>query len=173
MRAEHDEAIEAVRRSRARHAEPLPLRLGEGELAPFQWAGVRYLLEARRAFLADEPGLGKTVQALATLEADDAFPAVVVCPASLRLLWEREAARWLPHRTTTLLTGARPRAARGRHHDPELRGRRRASASTSCGAARAGSCSTSRTTARTRGRSAPRRSGGSRTASRATRCGSR
>jgi SWI/SNF-related matrix-associated actin-dependent regulator of chromatin subfamily A-like protein 1 len=105
MRAEHDEAIEAVRRSRARHAEPLPLRLGEGELAPFQWAGVRYLLEARRAFLADEPGLGKTVQALATLEADDAFPAVVVCPASLRLVWEREAARWLPHRTTTLLTG--------------------------------------------------------------------
>jgi SNF2 family DNA or RNA helicase len=45
------------------------------------------------------------VQALATLEADDAFPAVVVCPASLRLVWEREAARWLPHRSTTLLTG--------------------------------------------------------------------
>ena len=105
LRREHDEAIEAVRRSRARSAEPLPLRLGAGELAPFQWAGVRYLLQARRAFLADEPGLGKTVQALATLEADDAFPAVVVCPASLRLVWEREASRWLPHRTTTLLTG--------------------------------------------------------------------
>ncbi|MEA2177573.1 MAG: SWI/SNF-related matrix-associated actin-dependent regulator of chromatin subfamily A-like protein 1 [Solirubrobacteraceae bacterium] len=106
MRRDHDEAIEAVRRSRARTGEPLvpALRLG-GELAPFQWAGVRYLLEARRAFLADEPGLGKTVQALATLEADDAFPAVVVCPASLRLVWEREAAHWLPHRTTTLLTG--------------------------------------------------------------------
>ena len=32
-------------------------------------------------FLADEQGLGKTVQALAALEADDAYPAVVVCPA--------------------------------------------------------------------------------------------
>jgi hypothetical protein len=104
MRAEHDEAIEAVRRSRARSGEPLDLALG-GELAPFQWAGVRYLLDARRAFLADEPGLGKTVQALATLEADGAFPAVVVCPASLRLVWEREAARWLPHRSVTLLAG--------------------------------------------------------------------
>ena len=74
---------------------------------------MRYLLTARRAFLADEPGLGKTVQALATLEADDAFPAVVVCPASLQLVWEREAARWLPHRTTTLLTGRGRGAARG------------------------------------------------------------
>jgi SWI/SNF-related matrix-associated actin-dependent regulator of chromatin subfamily A-like protein 1 len=107
MRAEHDEAIESVRRSRARSGEPLDPapRLEGGVLAPFQWAGVRYLLQARRAFLADEPGLGKTVQALATIEADGAFPAVVVCPASLRLVWEREAARWLPHRSTTLLTG--------------------------------------------------------------------
>jgi hypothetical protein len=107
LRAEHDEAIEAVRRSRARSGEPLDPapRISGGELAPFQWAGVRYLLEARRAFLADEPGLGKTVQALATLEADDAFPAVVVCPASLRLVWEREAERWLPHRSIALLTG--------------------------------------------------------------------
>ena len=34
-----------------------------------------------------------------TLEADEAFPAVVVCPASMKLTWEREAARWLPHRS--------------------------------------------------------------------------
>ena len=107
VRAEHDEAIEAIRRSRAREAEPMPevaARLG-GELAPFQWAGVRYVLDKRRAFLADEQGLGKTVQALAALEADDAFPAVVVCPASLKLTWEREAAKWLPHRTRVVVSG--------------------------------------------------------------------
>jgi SWI/SNF-related matrix-associated actin-dependent regulator 1 of chromatin subfamily A len=108
LRTEHDDAVEAVRRSRAKAAEPLDPapRLG-GELAPFQWAGVRYLLGTRRAFLADEQGLGKTVQALATLEADGAFPAIVVCPASLRLQWEREASRWLPHRSRTVLTGGR------------------------------------------------------------------
>jgi SNF2 family DNA or RNA helicase len=107
VRAEHGEAIEAVRRSRSRSAEkpdPAP-RLSGGELAPFQWAGVRYALDARRAFLADEQGLGKTVQALAALEADGAFPAIVVCPASLKLNWEREAERWLPHRTRTIVTG--------------------------------------------------------------------
>jgi len=107
LRAEHDEALIQIRRSRATEAEPLPevaAVLG-GELEPFQWAGVRYVLDARRAFLADEQGLGKTVEALAALEADGAFPAVVVCPASLKLNWQREAARWLPHRTIALVEG--------------------------------------------------------------------
>jgi hypothetical protein len=107
LRLDHDEAVAAIRRSRAREAEPLdPLpRISGGELAPFQWAGVRYVLDARKTFLADEQGLGKTVQALAALEADDAFPAVVVCPASLKLNWEREAERWLPHRTRNVVSG--------------------------------------------------------------------
>jgi SNF2 family DNA or RNA helicase len=107
LRAEHDEALAAIRRSRARTAEPIDAvaaRLG-GELTPFQWAGVRCALERRRTFIADEQGLGKTVQALAALEADGAFPAVVVCPASLKLTWEREASRWLPHRARAVLNG--------------------------------------------------------------------
>jgi SWI/SNF-related matrix-associated actin-dependent regulator 1 of chromatin subfamily A len=84
-----------------------PLHLPElgGELKPFQRAGVRYLLTQRRAFLADEQGLGKTVEALATLEADGAYPAVVVCPASLKLNWMREIERWLPGRTAQALSG--------------------------------------------------------------------
>ena len=104
---EHRRAADAVRRSRATEAEPLPevaAVLG-GELAPFQWAAVRYALEARGTFLADEQGLGKTVEALATLEADGAYPAVVVCPASMKLTWQREAERWLPHRTVTVAHG--------------------------------------------------------------------
>ncbi len=107
LRAEHDAAVEAIRRSRAREAPPLDPApaLAGGELAPFQWAGVRYVLERRRTFLADEQGLGKTVQALAALEADGAFPAVVVCPASLKLNWEREAERWLPQRSRTVVSG--------------------------------------------------------------------
>ena len=76
-----------------------------GELKPFQRAGVAYLLEQRRAFLADEQGLGKTIEALATLEADGAYPAIVVCPASLKLNWMREIERWLPGRSAQTLTG--------------------------------------------------------------------
>jgi len=76
-----------------------------GELKPFQRAGVEYLLEQRRAFLADEQGLGKTIEALAALQADNAFPAVVVCPASLKLNWLREIEHWLPGRTAQALVG--------------------------------------------------------------------
>ena len=63
------------------------------------------MLHARRAFLADEQGLGKTVQALAALEADDAYPAVVICPASLKLNWQREIEHWLPHRSHAVVSG--------------------------------------------------------------------
>ena len=76
-----------------------------GELRPFQRAGVAYALKARRTFLADEQGLGKTVQALGAIEADDAYPAVVICPASLKLNWLRETEHWLPHRSVTVVSG--------------------------------------------------------------------
>ena len=107
LRAEHDAAADAVRASRATDGEPIAevaTVLG-GELEPFQWAAVRYALHARRTFLADEQGLGKTVEALAALEADGAFPAVVICPASLKLNWQRETQRWLPHRSVALVEG--------------------------------------------------------------------
>lgn len=111
LRVEHEERIETIELSQAERASPLkrtlagePLSLG-GELQPFQHAGVRYLLKRRRSFLADEQGLGKTVQALATLEVDGAYPAVVVCPAGMKLTWQREAAKWLPHRTVAVLHG--------------------------------------------------------------------
>jgi SWI/SNF-related matrix-associated actin-dependent regulator 1 of chromatin subfamily A len=107
LRAEHAAALATIRRSRAVAGEPIAsvaAVLG-GELAPFQWAGVRYVLDARRAFIADEQGLGKTVEALAALEADGAFPAIVVCPASLKLNWQRESRRWLAHRSVAVVEG--------------------------------------------------------------------
>jgi hypothetical protein len=69
-----------------------------GPLRPFQGAAVDYALRVRRTFLSDEPGLGKTIQA-------GAYPALIVCPASLRLNWLRAAERWLPHRTRGGLAG--------------------------------------------------------------------
>jgi hypothetical protein len=104
VREEHARAAGLVELSAATDA-PLEIpRLG-GELKPFQRAGVSYLLSQRRAFLADEQGLGKTIEALAALEADGAYPAVVVCPASLKLNWLREIEHWLPHRGAHALVG--------------------------------------------------------------------
>jgi SWI/SNF-related matrix-associated actin-dependent regulator 1 of chromatin subfamily A len=104
LMAEFERASETVALSYADDAELEDLSLG-GVLHPFQRAGVRYALARRRTFIADEQGLGKTVQALATIEADDAFPTVVVCPASMKLVWEREAQHWLPERKVAVLGG--------------------------------------------------------------------
>ena len=104
LRAEYERASATVALSRAEDADLDGLVLG-GELHPFQRAGVRYALERRRTFIADEQGLGKTVQALATLEVDEAFPAAVLCPASMKLTWERESKHWLPERSVGLLDG--------------------------------------------------------------------
>ena len=108
IREQHARAAGLVALSAATDASSMSPGLG-GELKPFQRAGVSYLLEQRRAFLADEQGLGKTIEALATLEADGAYPAIVVCPASLKLNWLREIERWLPARTRA---GARRHGAR-------------------------------------------------------------
>jgi len=112
VREEHAHAAGLVALSAATDApldDLIPPTLG-GELKPFQRAGVRYLLAQRRAFLADEQGLGKTIEALATLEADGAYPAIVVCPASLKLNWLRELELWLPGRSAQALTGTRASA---------------------------------------------------------------
>jgi SWI/SNF-related matrix-associated actin-dependent regulator of chromatin subfamily A-like protein 1 len=104
LQDEYERASQTVALSYGEDAELDGLVLG-GELHPFQRAGVRYALERRQTFIADEQGLGKTVQALATLEVDGAFPAVVVCPASMKLTWERESLHWLPERTVAVLDG--------------------------------------------------------------------
>ena len=83
--------------------------LPEGEsLFDYQQVGVAYALVARRTFIADEMGLGKTRQALVTLAVANAFPAVIVCPASLKGNWENEVKRCLPGKSVQVLYGNRP-----------------------------------------------------------------
>lgn len=84
-----------------------------GELRTFQRAGVLYFdetIDRPQGILADDMGLGKTVQSLAILKKRNAFPAVVVCPASLKLQWEREVGFWLTGlRGVEVLSGMKPR----------------------------------------------------------------
>lgn len=85
------------------------LREAEAKLRPYQKEGVAFLADRRRAFLADGMGLGKTVQALLALERLDAHPAVVLCPASVKLGWESEVVRWVPWRSVQVLHSGRDR----------------------------------------------------------------
>lgn len=72
---------------------------------PFQRAGIEYAVRNKRVLIGDEPGLGKTIQALGTIHALKSFPALVVCPASLKRNWERETARALPGKSISIWNG--------------------------------------------------------------------
>ncbi len=66
------------------------------EYRPFQKAGIAYALEHQNVLIADEPGLGKSIEALGVVNSDLSIQNVlIVCPASLKLNWEREARKWL------------------------------------------------------------------------------
>lgn len=80
--------------------------LPEGvSLYDFQQVGVAYALVTGRCIVGDEMGLGKTIQALTVLAIKKAFPAVVVCPASLKGNWAREIRRALPGRSVYIAAG--------------------------------------------------------------------
>jgi SWI/SNF-related matrix-associated actin-dependent regulator 1 of chromatin subfamily A len=68
-----------------------------GQPLPYQRAGVQFIdLAGGRGIIADEMGLGKTLQSLAYLQLHpDKRPAIIVVPASLKINWEREIAKWL------------------------------------------------------------------------------
>ena len=76
------------------------------DLMPHQAQVVAAAAEGHRTFLlADEPGLGKTAQALLAAEAADAFPLLVVVPNVVKANWAREAHIWTPKRPATVIHG--------------------------------------------------------------------
>lgn len=76
------------------------------ELMHHQARMIAAAADGHRTFLlADEPGLGKTAQALLAAEATDAYPLLCVVPNVVKTNWAREAATWTPRRTATVVHG--------------------------------------------------------------------
>jgi hypothetical protein len=59
----------------------------------------------RTFLLADEPGLGKTAQALLAAEAAGAYPLLAVVPNVVKANWAHEAELWTPRRRATVIHG--------------------------------------------------------------------
>ena len=87
--------------------EPLGLDTPAGALMmKHQAQVVEAAAEGHRTFLlADEPGLGKTAQALLAAEAADAYPLLVVAPNVVKANWAHEVDLWTPKRTATVIHG--------------------------------------------------------------------
>ncbi len=88
-------------------APAAPVRApGNRELMPHQAQLVAAAAAGHRTFLlADEPGLGKTAQALLAAQAANAYPLLAVVPSVVKTNWAREAGMWTPNRTTTVVHG--------------------------------------------------------------------
>lgn len=62
---------------------------------PYQKAGIEFS-KNRNALIADQPGLGKTIQAIGVINSKKKLKNIlIVCPASLRINWKRELENWL------------------------------------------------------------------------------
>lgn len=70
-------------------------------LFEFQKEGVKKMLQMEsNILLADEMGLGKTVQGAVYLALKkNSVPALIVCPASLKMNWSREIEKWTNYQT--------------------------------------------------------------------------
>jgi SWI/SNF-related matrix-associated actin-dependent regulator 1 of chromatin subfamily A len=88
--------LKTVQASKAVDAD-VELPCPEGlEYKGYQKGGIAYAMQRPNTLIGDEMGLGKTIQALGLINAvPEIRNVLVVCPASLKLNWEREAKKWL------------------------------------------------------------------------------
>jgi len=88
-------------------------------LAPFQKTGVHWgaFTKQGRCLIADEPGLGKTIQAIGVSACYmNEWPLLVITPSSARYHWESEILKWLedtrdvvnPHTVQVLTSSTKP-----------------------------------------------------------------
>jgi SNF2 family DNA or RNA helicase len=76
---------------------------------PFQLEGAAFAANANfRALIADECGLGKTVQGLSLLSRPETLPALVICKAGLRMQWVRETHRWIAQHGQVIISEKEP-----------------------------------------------------------------
>jgi superfamily II DNA or RNA helicase len=101
-----EQASDGVSSSMALPA-PSTRRVPSGlELMKHQAEVVASVEAGHRTFLlADEPGLGKTAQALVGAAAANAYPLLVVVPNVVKTNWAREVALWTPERRATVIHG--------------------------------------------------------------------
>ncbi|MGA0416522.1 MAG: DEAD/DEAH box helicase [Ilumatobacteraceae bacterium] len=74
---------------------------------PYQQTGIEFLASRTRAALLDEPGLGKTAQAIEALGRVGAKRTLLIVPLIVIANWERELEMWAPWLSTQRLRNGR------------------------------------------------------------------
>ena len=95
-RKKEDETIDYTNEIRERKIEQLPEKIQKA-LYDFQKEGINFGINHHcRFLLADEMGVGKTIQAISLAYIyRDSWPVLIVCPGSMKYLWKGEIRNWL------------------------------------------------------------------------------
>jgi SWI/SNF-related matrix-associated actin-dependent regulator of chromatin subfamily A-like protein 1 len=74
---------------------------------PYQLEGIAFARSRTGTLLADEQGVGKTIETIGLINAlgDDLPYILIVCPATMRLVWRTELERWLFKRLSIGVVG--------------------------------------------------------------------
>jgi SWI/SNF-related matrix-associated actin-dependent regulator 1 of chromatin subfamily A len=81
----------------------------KGTPRPFQNVAAAFAEDKNGRFLnADDQGIGKTIETLMWIQLHrNKIPVAIICPASLKLNWERETEKWLPNPFIEILSGTK------------------------------------------------------------------
>ena len=60
----------------------------------YQRKGIQYMITHKRCFNCDDMGTGKTAQSVLAIATAKAYPCLVVCPAAMKVTWQREFKRF-------------------------------------------------------------------------------
>jgi len=81
--------------SRAKdHEEKFPAPKGL-EYLPYQNAGIAYMTKVKKCLLADDQGLGKTIQTCGLINNVKPKKILIICPSSLKQNWANELRKWI------------------------------------------------------------------------------
>jgi SWI/SNF-related matrix-associated actin-dependent regulator of chromatin subfamily A-like protein 1 len=87
--------IENANEIRTKTVSDLKIKGLKKEPYDYQKIGVEFFINNNgRAILADQPGVGKTLQALAYIVHAKLQKSLVVCPSSVKYAWEDEVKKW-------------------------------------------------------------------------------
>ena len=85
------------------------IKSGTKSLMPYQIDGVKFVEGSNaRCLIGDEQGLGKTIQAIATLKlhGDTLFPAIIVTKTTIKQQWMHEILAWSVSQKVQVITSS-------------------------------------------------------------------
>lgn len=107
---ERKAAIEMSRATDATINAPKPEGL---DFLGYQRAGIAYAFERPSTLMADEQGLGKTIQAIGLINCSPSAKRIlIICPNSLKINWRRELIKWTTQKRHIIIADSK--------HFPEI-----------------------------------------------------